>query len=223
MAAVTTSANAALYKRWYENRRNVLDTTYPNAPLWAMLPKREDFTGAALGVAIITDGPVGGRSATFSNAQSNKTAGSESQFLITRVKDYGLISIEQEAILASKDDKGAFLKMARLKTDQTLKTLTHNLSVALYGNGGGARGQVGSTSTTTLTLKDTNDVVNFASFVSNICNTRQRGSERISFSSISSNCCAAVVTEITSLPPESVYTFSIRCRTCAATPVSPPQ
>ena len=162
MAAVTTTNNAALYKRWYENRRNVQDLTYPNAPLWGMLPKREDFTGAALGVAIITDGPVGGRSHTFTNAQGNKTAGTESQFLITRVKDYSLISIEQEALLAAKDDKGAFLKMAKLKTDQALKSLTHNLSFALYGNGGAARGQVGSTSTTTLTLKDTNDVVNFA-------------------------------------------------------------
>lgn len=158
---VSTTNNAALYKRWYTDKR-VQDLTYPESRLFALLPKMTNFTGAAMGVAVITDGPVGGRSATFSNAQSNKSSGTEKQFLVTTVKDYSLISIENEALLKARDDKGAFLRMAKFKTDQALKSLVHNLGVGLYSNNGGSRGQVGSTSTTTLTLKDTKDIVNFA-------------------------------------------------------------
>ena len=161
MANVSTTNNAALLKRWYTAKR-VQEQTYKVSPFWAMVRKRTDFTGAALGVAIVTDGPVGGRSHTFATAQSNKSAGTEKQFLITRQRDYSLISIDNDAILASRDKKGSFLSLARMKMDQSLRNLVDNLSVSLYTNHGGARAQVGSTSTTTLTLSNTQHISRFA-------------------------------------------------------------
>lgn len=161
MANVSTTNNAAVLQRWYKEGR-VHDMTYRISPLLGILPKREDFFGEAMGFAIIGEGPVGGRSATFSNALSNKSAGKEKQFLLTRQKDYCIVSIDREAIKATNGNKGAFFKLAQRKIDQAHKVLVDNMGFMLYNNGGGARAQVGSTSTTTLTLLDTRDIHNFA-------------------------------------------------------------
>lgn len=158
---VSLGNNGALFQRVYHKGR-VQDLTYPVSKFWAMVPKETNFGGASKAVAIITDGPAGGRSHAFATAQSRKTGGTEKQWLITRVKDYSLISIETETIMAGNKDKGTFLRIASKKTDQALKNLVYNLGVGLYTNHGAARARVGSTSTTTLTLADPRDITKFA-------------------------------------------------------------
>lgn len=160
MASITTTANVDALKRWYSPKR-IRDMMYDMSPLFMALPKTTDFGGSAKGYAIKVSGPAGGRSHTFATAQANKTAGTEKQWLLTRIKDYGLVSIEQEALLAAASDKHAFLNLGRGKIDDLLKIMGGNIATSLYKNGGGSRGQVGSTSTTTLTLKNIRDVVNF--------------------------------------------------------------
>lgn len=159
MAALDTTAADAALKQMYPSRR-VKFVGYEGNPLLAMMPKDEDFGGRNMPLVIWYGGNQGA-SRTFATAQAGKTAGLYEDFLLTRVKDYGLSSIELEAILASASDEMAFLKMASSEIDNTVRTVARNLAVSMYRNHGGARGQVGSISTVSNTLLVPADVTNF--------------------------------------------------------------
>lgn len=160
MANVTVTSADAVLKRLFKPDK-VKNLAYQRAPFLAMVPKSNKFGGNALKIPIVHEDPQGG-SRTFTTAQSNKGAGAESAFLVTRVKDYGLTSIDLEAIKAAMGDATAFLNLANAKIKGTINMVANNLGTSLYRNTGGARGRVGSTSTTTLTLLNPSDVVNFA-------------------------------------------------------------
>jgi hypothetical protein len=53
-----------------------------------------------------------GRSVNFANAQANKTNTKIKDFVLTRVKDYALASIDNETLEASKGNANAFLEAA---------------------------------------------------------------------------------------------------------------
>lgn len=155
-----TAADAAL-KQMYPSRR-VKFVGYEGNPLLALMPKDENFQGRNMPLVIWYGGNQGA-SRTFATAQANKTPGLYEDFLLTRVKDYALSSIELEAILASESDEGAFLRMSRAEIDNTVRTCARNLAVSMYRNNGGARGQIatGGISGGNLTLANPADVVNF--------------------------------------------------------------
>lgn len=159
MAALDTAAADAALKQMYPSRR-VKFVGYEGNPLLALMPKDEEFGGRNMPLVIWYGGNQGA-SRTFATAQGNKTPGLYSDFLLTRTKDYGLSSIELEAILASATDEMAFLKMASSEIDNTVRTVARNLAVSMYRNHGAARGQVGSISSTDMTLLDPADVTNF--------------------------------------------------------------
>ncbi len=133
---------------------------YQNNPFLALVPKDPTFTGKVYDLPLWYGGNQGG-SHTFAKAQANKTGGLYGQFLLTRIKDYALTSVPTEAVLASMDDIGSFLKLSTAEVDNCVRMASNNLDLQLFKNNGGARGRVGSVSTTALTLKDINDVVNF--------------------------------------------------------------
>jgi hypothetical protein len=122
----------------------------------------ENFVGENY-VQPIIFGNSQGASATFANAQANKTAGSIKKFTITTVKDYSLASIDNETILASKNNSGAFMSAVSFATDGAFAQASRSLAGAVYGSGSGKLGQVVSTysSGTTITLSQASDIVNF--------------------------------------------------------------
>jgi len=155
-----TAADAAL-KQMYPSRR-VKFVGYEGNPLLALMPKDENFQGRNMPLVIWYGGNQGA-SRSFATAQANKTPGLYEDFLLTRVKDYALSSIELEAILASESDEGSFLRMARSEIDNTVRTCARNLAISMYRDHGGARGRiaVGGISGTTLTLEKPADITNF--------------------------------------------------------------
>lgn len=159
MAILDVAAADAALKQIYPSRR-VKFVGYENNPLLALMPKDENFVGRNMPIVIWFGGNQGA-SRDFATAQANKSPGKYEDFLLTRVKDYGLSSIGNEAILASANDEGSFLKMSRSEVDNTVRTVARNLAVSMYRNHGGARGIVGSISSTALTLSNSADVVNF--------------------------------------------------------------
>ncbi len=161
MAALDVTAADAALKQMYPSRR-VKFIGYEGNPLLALMPKDENFQGRNMPLVIWYGGNQGA-SRQFSVAQSNKTPGLYEDFLLTRVKDYALSSIELEAILASESDEGAFLRLARAEIDNTVRTCARNLAISMYRNHGGARGQIatGGISGGTLTLSNAADVTNF--------------------------------------------------------------
>ena len=152
---------AAALKQHYTNER-IENMVYKDNPFLAMVAKYEDFGGENLKLPIKYGIPQG-RSATFADAQANKTNTQLKAFLLTRVSDYSLASIQNETIEASKGNANAFMEAATVEIDGAIESATRSLAIACYGDGSGAIGQVLATtsSVATFTLKQIDDVTNF--------------------------------------------------------------
>jgi hypothetical protein len=160
MSLDMTSFASAL-KAHYTNDR-VENMVYNDNPLLALMPKMEDFGGKNLPIPIIYGNPQG-RSASFANAQANKTSSQLKDFVLTRAKDYSLASIDNETLDASKGNANAFMEAATTEIDGAINSAARSLAIALYGSGSGRIGQLSATSgvTTLITLAEPEDVTNF--------------------------------------------------------------
>lgn len=159
MASASTTTLNAILKRLYSKER-FERALYENNSFLGLIPKMESFTGDDLRIALMF-APTAGGSANFTKAQSNKVGASYKGFNLTRVPDYSLFSIDGEAIKAARSDEGSLIRALEAEGDAALHTLKRSCAKQIYRNGGGAIGKVGSTTTTTLTLADAADVVNF--------------------------------------------------------------
>ena len=156
---------AAAMKKIYPQKRVEL-IFYKHHPLMAKLAKAEDFygfdQGGTMAIAVQSGAPSGGRSATFANAQANISAGNDERFNITRKTDYQLWQLQNEVIEASSRDVGAIMRVLQNKGDAALLNLSRNLAAMLYGNGGGARGEIAAiTAGGVVTLANSSDIVFF--------------------------------------------------------------
>lgn len=160
MAGITFAQASAILKQRYPDMV-VKYVGYEGHPLLALMPKDESFDGEAMKLPIHWGGHTG-ISAGFSTAQANQARGLYDAFLLTRVNHYGLTSIQMEAYESARSKGlGAFVNLLAEETDGMFRQLGADLSRRLYRNKGGAIAQVGSTSTTTLTLKNAADIVHF--------------------------------------------------------------
>ena len=161
MSLDMTSFEAAL-KEHYTNDA-VENMVYADNPFLAMVPKYENFGGKTAPVPLIYANPQG-RSATFTNAQARSTLSSTKleDFVLKRVQDYSIATIDNETLEASKGDANAFMEAATTEIDGAIQSLTRSLAIALYKDGFGSIGQINATVTgTVLTLVNANDITNF--------------------------------------------------------------
>lgn len=163
MALDLTAFDAAL-KDYYDDS-TVANLVLKDRPLLAMMPKDEKFPGRRWDFPTIYGNPMG-RSRTFSTAQTNgdlSTSPLKSKvFLVTRVHDYNIATIDNETLEASEGDEGAFLEATTATIDGAICELSNNLARGLYRDGYGSIGRVNATVTgTTLTLRNIEDIVNF--------------------------------------------------------------
>lgn len=186
MAALDVTSAAAALKVYYSDQR-ITQLMYKDAPLWAMLPKYTDFYGKnyplPLKVALSQ-----GRSATFSNAQAQKTPSNYKDFTLTRAKDYSLASIDSESWMASEVNPGAFVKLATDTVDDALGSLKRSLCWTIYGDGSGMLGKVAGASSITsanpavITLDNAEDIVKFE--VGQLLQARNGGTARVFATSV---------------------------------------
>lgn len=160
MALDLTTFDAAL-KELYTDQK-VENLVYKNNPFLALVPKDENFYGDSKPIPVVYGNPQG-RSASFSRAQTRGALESSKlvKFLLTRVKDYGICTIDNETLLASSKNIGAFVEAKAVEIDGIIQGLTRSLAIAQFKSGWGAIGQIGSISTTTITLSQPDDVTNF--------------------------------------------------------------
>lgn len=168
MGATITTIDKIL-KYVYTSKR-LQNAVYDKNPLLAMVPKAGGFNGRSL-IHAITYKNSNARNALFAVAQSiagingavgngvsTSTAATDNGYnedanlTITRVKNYAMYTIEQEAILASKGDNGAFVQATTQLIDGTLQTLKNDFGRDLYGDGGGSLGQVTNVNSLTFTV-----------------------------------------------------------------------
>lgn len=161
-SASTLTTFDAMMKDYYTDDR-IEQKIYAKNPFLALVPKDESFPGRKVPVPIVYGNPQG-RSATFSQAQAQGalTASLVEAFELTRVKDYGFITIDREAIEASEDDDGAFLEARVVEVDGIINALTRSLAIGMFRKGWGKIGTVGSSTGSTITLDPISDAHNFA-------------------------------------------------------------
>lgn len=155
----TISTIDKILKYVYTSKR-LQNAVYTKNPAFAMIAKSGGFNGRSL-IHAITYKNSNARNPLFAVAQSlagingavgngvsTSTAATDDGFnedlnlTITRVKNYAMYTIEQEAILASRGDNGAFVSATTQLIDGTLQTLRNDFGKDLYGDGGGALGTV---------------------------------------------------------------------------------
>ena len=158
MSLDMTSFDAALKQHYTDER--VENMVYQDNPFLALVSKMEDFGGKNLPIPLIYGNPQN-RSATFSTAVAGTTTSKLDDFVLTRVKDYSIATIDNETLEASKGNANAFLEAATVEIDGCINALTRSLAIKLFRDGWGSVGRTTETTGTTLTLVDPNDVVNF--------------------------------------------------------------
>jgi len=156
-----TNFDAAM-KHMYPYKK-VENMVYQNNPLLAMIPKETSFPGRNATYAV-EYGLTNGRSANFQTAQNNRNGTKLKDFVVTRVKDYAVVSVDNETLLAADGSEGSLLDVAKSKTDSALHALARAMGRDIYRSGSGAIGTLDrsvAATGTTITLDPKSDVVNF--------------------------------------------------------------
>ena len=122
MASFNLTNFDAAMKDMYPYKK-VENMVYKNNPLLAMLPKETTFPGRNATYAV-EYGMTNGRSATFATAQNNRSGTQLEDFVVTRVKDYAVVSVDNETLLAADGNEGSLLDVAKSKTDSALHALS---------------------------------------------------------------------------------------------------
>lgn len=161
---ITQSAVAGILKELYDDQK-VQWLTYKDNPTLAMLKKIESFPGKYYPVPVVY-GLTQGASATFSSAFNNQSSPLVAEFLVTRVADFSLASIDGQLLAAAQTDPGAFIDGAELMIDAAFQTATNRLASAIFRNGAGTIGQIASVvnisgNNYTVTLSNPDDAVQF--------------------------------------------------------------
>ena len=141
--ATTMAAWDDALKQYYIDKKP-MDVAYGDHPFLQMVPKQTRFRGKNMPLPILYSRPQG-RSATFATAQSNATSSSLGEFLLTRVKNYAVVTVDGETIEASRGNEYSFLEALTTETDMGLKTLGDTLSRQMFRSQSGAIGVVGAT------------------------------------------------------------------------------
>ena len=153
-----TRASAILKERYPDEE--VKRMTYTNRPFFAMLEKDEEFNGEQMKVPQKYGNPQN-RSTKFSQAKAGVSSSNYEAFIITRAKNYSFASIDNETLLATEGNDGAFLRAAESEMDGAYDSLANDLGFLVLGDGTHKIGTISSVAAGVITLTDANDTVNF--------------------------------------------------------------
>lgn len=170
-ATYSTAVNQlAALKELYTGDHFMKDLVYRKNPFLALVPKDESPQGMAgkyIPVPLVY-APTQGRSATFTNAQSNQFPAQLKSFFVYRVSNYSLATITNELLEATVGDAGAFIDEGKLQVDAAIRSISNDLAFDLFRIGTGSRGVIGTFAQngtvaggTTITLNDPQLIVNF--------------------------------------------------------------
>jgi hypothetical protein len=139
---ITQSAVAGILKELYDDQK-VQWLTYKDNPALAMIKKEEKFPGKYFPNPVVY-GLTQGASATFANAYNNQSSPQVAEFLITRVSDFSLATIDGQLLAAAQTDPGAFIDGAELMIDAAWQTAVNRIASAMFRNGAGTLAQIAS-------------------------------------------------------------------------------
>lgn len=158
-----TTFDSALKEHYTDDY--VENLVYKKNPALALMPKYETFGGRNLRIVQIYGNPQG-RSQDFTRAQTRGALTSSliDDFILTRVHDYSIATVDNETILSSQGDENAFMEALTTEIDGAINSLTRSIAVAMYGTGFGDIGFIAAgaaVNTVSLQLGRLSDSSNF--------------------------------------------------------------
>lgn len=164
-AGFTQSNVPGILKELYDDQK-IQWLTYKDNPALAMIHKEEKFPGKYFPNPVVYSLSSGGASATFANAYANQSSPQVAEFLVTRVSDFSLATIDGQLLAAAQSDPGAFIDGSELMIDAAFQTAVNRIAIAMFRDGSGRIGKVGATITGSspaylLTLDNPDDANSF--------------------------------------------------------------
>lgn len=161
MSYTATEFDAMLKDQYTPEK--VRELSYSENPAFGMMKKKR--RGGRRYIQPVMFGHPGGASASFTKAKANQYGSKYEDFQITRVKQFLLVTLDNELYLSAQDDLDAF-EPAFDEFDKGFRGLSEKINRRIYRKASGTIGQLTSTSnvgTPTVTLVDPADAFNFES------------------------------------------------------------
>ncbi len=154
-----TAVTPVLKQRYTEKK---IETISFMSETLGMIPKNPDY-GGSLYVGAIRNATASSRSALDTVAFTVGSPSKYQQWQVPWSQDFASANITGQAIDQAKGDTNALVDAMTGEFDGAFISLGISLGGKLWGNGGGAMGEVSASSyaTATLTLVDTSRIVNF--------------------------------------------------------------
>lgn len=162
MTAHTLANQDAFLKDVYTDEK-ILEQSFGDNPWLAFVQKKRGTTaGGRRYVQPVEFANPSGASADYGFAMTDNTVSQYQDFLLTRMKQYQRIQVNNELLYATEKKSDAFIK-ALGEFDRGLQSLGEKIGRRLYRTQGGSLGQlsIASTNTTTLTFTDNAACFNF--------------------------------------------------------------
>jgi hypothetical protein len=159
MSASTLTTVAFIYKRLYSDK-DVANIAMRDHVWWAKIAKEGGFVGESFLYPIRYGNPQG-ISSTFANAQTNAKSSKGVQMRAYRKMQYGVITLDGEAIAAAKGNKGAFMDLVTMETDRVLEEMGDTLAFNFHRDKDQLLGRGASAAGNVITLTIANDARNF--------------------------------------------------------------
>ncbi len=141
VAPMNQSTVPGILKEFYDGQKTQW-LTYSDNPTLAMINKETKFPGKYWPNPVVYAPGAGGSSATFLNAYNNQSSPLVAEFLVTRVADFSLATIDGQLLAAAQTDPGSFIDGAELMIDGAWTNATNRIAVAMFRNGAGTIAQM---------------------------------------------------------------------------------
>lgn len=161
MAAATPTTHDAIIKQIYPDPNEVVRLMYENNVAFALITKAYDGVGKNWELPMRI-AHTAGRSHSFPNAKANKAGSQVVGMQINVGRNYSLYSVDGLLQRQTMNNRGAFVDAFEFELEAAMDAMNRNVGYEVYGNGGGAIGQIsaGSTvSSATITMLNINDIV----------------------------------------------------------------
>ena len=206
-AYVSQASVPGILKELYDDQK-VQWLTYKDNPTYAMLKKETKFPGKYFPQPVVW-GLSQGASATFASAYANQTSPQVAEFLVTRVADFSLATIDGQLLASAQTDPGAFIDGAELMIDAAFQTAVNRDASGIFRNGAGTIGQMSAFSNIgtawTITLSNPDDAVQFEGgqtivAVQNVDGSGVLSSDYVDLTSVNRNTGVLIGTGSTATP-----------------------
>lgn len=160
MAAHTIANQDAFLKEVYTDEK-IKEQSFGDNPLLAFVQKRRGKTaGGRRYIQPVEYANPSGAGADYGFAMTDGTVSKYLDFIISRVKQYQRIQINNELLYATEKKSDAFVEALK-EFDRGFSSLGEKIGRRLYRTQGGSLGQLSIASTTTTTLQFTDNAACF--------------------------------------------------------------